>query len=164
MSEVSVAEMTPEERKLATDELRQQLELMGLKPHHNAKYETLKELLDENIKPKTKEITSTQSSRVALRKACIKMVRIRLQCMNPAKAQFKGEYFTSGNDVVGTIRDFVPYNCEEAEDMLVPRILVNCIKERMYTRATDKPKNRGFVEGVQQNVQLVPEFVVAELD
>lgn len=97
-----------------------------------------------------------EEKRVRLRKDAFKLIRVRIQCMNPLKKAMQGEVFTVSNSVVGTYRKFVPYNVESDEGWLVPQIMLNMIKERKFNQIRYEKKN-----GLQiPKAHLVKEFAI----
>lgn len=79
--------------------------------------------------------------RQRLRRDALKLVRVRITCMNPLKKEFKGEVFTVSNSVVGTYRKFVPYNTESDEGWLIPKIMLNMLRERKFNQIRFETKN-----------------------
>lgn len=57
-----------------------------------------------------------------------KLVRVRINCMNPNKRDWQGEIITVANAVVGTFRKFIPFN--NTEGYHVPQIILQAIRER----------------------------------
>ena len=157
--------MTEEELKLHREDLTTRLKQMGITARHNERIENLEAKLNEALNPEpvpAKARISNSSSVSEMKKHCRELINVRVQCMNPAKQQFKGEFATSGNDVTGAIRHFVSYNCEAGNDQWVPRIILELLKHRKYTQSSDIPKEH-FKSGAMQSRTLVPEFIVAEL-
>jgi hypothetical protein len=91
------------------------------------------------------------------RKAAHSLVRIRLACMNPAKADWDGEIITVQNRVMGTIRKYIPFNAENGYH--VPQMLLNVLRTKQCQ--TFHTVTRGGVK-VRQG-KLVPEFAIEVL-
>lgn len=91
-------------------------------------------------------------------------IRIKLICNNPEKRAHKGEYFGVGNSF-GTLKAFVPYNCSTADDMMVPRGLVEVIRMREYlhVRELTEKERRETGSAVMHITQYSKEFTVVEL-
>jgi hypothetical protein len=66
-------------------------------------------------------------AKMQLKREALKLIRIRLSCMNPAKKEWDGEIFTVGNSLVGSITKFVPFNVDSWH---VPQILLYQLQER----------------------------------
>lgn len=89
----------------------------------------------------------------------LKLVRVNITCMNPNKRQWKGELFSVGNRVIGTVKKFVMFNTPEG--FHVPAVLLNMIKARecqIFVEVT-LPNGKKTKKGT-----LIPEFSIQELD
>lgn len=53
----------------------------------------------------------------------MKLIRLRIANMNPAKADLNGEIFTVANKVIGTVRKFVPYGDATENGYHVPNVI-----------------------------------------
>lgn len=69
------------------------------------------------------------------------LVRVRVTCMNPAKAEWEGEIFTAGNSVVGSFTKYVPFNNDEGWH--IPRIIYQMMKDRMCQIFVSAKDSRG---------------------
>ncbi len=67
--------------------------------------------------------------KVRKRKEAHKLVRVRVSCMNPMKKEFQGEYFTFGNDVVGTITRYIPFQNVETH---VEQVFLEVLRGRKF--------------------------------
>jgi hypothetical protein len=88
-----------------------------------------------------------------------KLIRINAVCMNPAKKDWAGEIYTTGNNQIGTFRKFVQFNTDDG--FHVPSIIFEMMKERKFQQfKTEKTSN-----GVSKRVgKLVTEFAIQVLD
>ena len=99
----------------------------------------------------------------------LKQVRIRLTCMNPSKAELKGEMVTVGNAIIGTVTKFIPFSPDFYVDGYhVPNIIYKELKARKFNHVTTKKNEKGLPEPVQQmvnefNIELLPMLTEAEL-
>lgn len=88
-----------------------------------------------------------------------KLVRVRINCMNPNKRDWSGEIITVANAVVGTFRKYIPFN--NTEGYHVPQIILQAIRERQC---------QIFVNGTNTQGQrikrptLINEFAVEVLE
>lgn len=94
------------------------------------------------------------------------LVRIRVQCMNPTKAEWEGEIFTAGNGVVGTFSKYVPFNSDEGWH--VPRIIYNMMKARMcqvFQTETDHRGNKVRKGKLKRefSIEVLPPLTIEEL-
>lgn len=89
------------------------------------------------------------------------LVRVRISCLNPAKAALQGEIVTVGNRYVGTVRKFIPFGEATDNGYHVPRILLDELKSRRFNSVKTKKGDKGAIEVTQR---LVPEFAIEELE
>lgn len=124
-----------------------------------AREQVLSEPLAVNSDLPVAEQNTELSLRRKLRLEMLKLVRIQIACLNPAKAELPGEIFTVHNDVVGTIKKFVPYN-EAGESYHVPFFMLKFLKRKKYLQIKDPPK------GSRQppTTKMVPEFAITILE
>lgn len=125
---------------MSEEQVNQDLELaaqkqladdLGLKYHPTIGLDKLKEKIAEFVANGASEEEESEAPAKARRTPAeikadaLKLVRFRMTCMNPAKKEYDGEYFMTGNKILGTIKKYVPYNV----DWHAPQIIVNMIKE-----------------------------------
>ncbi len=93
------------------------------------------------------------------RKEANRLVRVRITCMNPDRTEHPGEIFTVANNVVGTVRKYVPFGADEG--WYVPQMILNVMKERKCQVFTNKrlPNGQTIKKG-----KLVNEFAIEYLD
>jgi hypothetical protein len=103
------------------------------------------------------KVETKNAFRLRKKREASELVRIQITCMNPNKREYDGEIFMAGNSVVGTYRNFVPFDTV----WHVPRVVFNMIKQRRCQVTTTRkgPKNRPIKEG-----KLIREYSVVELD
>jgi hypothetical protein len=103
-------------------------------------------------------LTPAQKRNQAIKDAN-KLVRIRINCMNPAKRDWSGEMLSVSNSVVGTYKKFVPFS--NAEGWHVPHIIVQALQEKMcqiFVNGTN-------AQGVKiKRAQLIKEFSIEIMD
>ena len=75
--------------------------------------------------PVMSEYQKTQMQRME----AMKLMRVVVSCMNPAKQAWEGEIFTVSNDIVGTVKKFVPFNVDTGYH--IPHIIYEQLMERM---------------------------------
>lgn len=145
--------------------LKQRLDMMGVKYHHKAGVETLRKLLQDALNPPVEEeaVPTARTQKMSARKEALlkatALIRCQITCMNPHKRDWQGEIFTAGNGIIGTVKKFVPYNCEAANSFHIPRILVSAMRDRKYLQT----RSIKTTSGARQESFYVPEFVVVEL-
>ena len=114
--------------------------------------------------PKVKSATGTDEESPAakkLRLKCegLKLVRVRITCMNPTKKEWEGEIFTVSNNAVGTVKRYVPYNVEDGWH--VEQILLNQLRERQCQIFVTEKDSRG---NKIRKGKLIREFAIEVLD
>jgi hypothetical protein len=160
------------EEVLVQDELaslKARADLLGLTYHPNIGLAKLREKVnavqagepdptDRGEVPAAKPAESDNQKRNRLKREANELIRIRVTCMNPAKAEWEGEIFTVGNSLVGSIKKYVPFNADEGWH--VPKIMYEQIRDRqcqIFTTATDSRGNK------VRKGKLIREFAVEVL-
>lgn len=103
---------------------------------------------------------SADELRDQARAEATKLIRINVTCMNPLKTEWEGEMFTVGNNLVGTLSKFVPFNT--VDGWHVPYIIYLMIKERQFQQFSAKKVKPG--QPTSRVTKLVREFAVEVLD
>lgn len=77
----------------------------------------------------------------------MKLVRIRIQCLDPKKADLNGEILTIANKHLGTIKRFVPYGETTDDGWHVPYIIYKELERRRFLsiRTVKDPKTKQLV-------------------
>lgn len=102
-----------------------------------------------------------KSLRAVLHERHMKLIRIRVTCMNPAKKELKGEFFTVANKHLGNVTKFVPFGEATEGGYHVPEIIYKMMQRRKYVSiTTSKDKATGYE---RQNKTLVREFAIEVL-
>lgn len=110
---------------------------------------------EQDVQDEEKQPADIQAERRQQRLDLLKLVRIQIACVNPNKAGLPGEIFTVHNDVVGTVKKFVPYN-EAGEAYHVPMVLLKFLKRKKFMQIKDPPKG----SRASATQKLVPEFAI----
>jgi hypothetical protein len=88
----------------------------------------------------------------------LKLVRIRVACMNPVKANMKGDIFSVGNSEMGMIKKYVPFNAEQGWH--VPNLILQEMKNKKFvSHYTVKVGNK-----MVNKHKLIPEYSIEILD
>ena len=105
------------------------------------------------------EVEETEGAkRLRLKRKANELIRIRVSCMNPAKAEWEGEIFTCGNSLIGSVKKFVPFNAEEGWH--VQRIIYEQMKERQCQIFVAVRDARG---NTSRKGKLIKEFAIEVL-
>lgn len=151
------------------DTLKARADLMGVSYHPKISAEKLEEKIaahlagdgkdDKEVKEEAvKEDESVAEKRSRMKQEAMKLVRIRLTCMNQAKKNWKGELITVANNLVKSSR-YVPFNAQD-NGWHVEQIILNVLRERKYAVFQDEPNGKG---GTVRRSRLVPEFAIEVL-
>jgi hypothetical protein len=99
--------------------------------------------------------------RMKQRKEQLRLVRVRITNLNPAKKDLRGEIFTVANAYVGTQRKYIPYGEESDVGYHMPFIIYNELKDRKFVSIKTRKGPNG-----QQIVdqRIVSEFAVELLE
>lgn len=109
----------------------------------------------------------THAQRVnRLKKDAGRLIRIRLTCMNPAKAEWPGEIISVGNASVGSFSKFVPFNAEEGWH--VPHIIYKALVDRqcqVFVTTTDTRGNKTRKGKLIREfaIEILPDLTAEEL-
>ena len=150
--------------------LKDRATTMGIQFHPNIGVEKLREKLDGVLSPvepdtptKTKETIAQRNAR--LRKEAIKLVRVNLTCMNPAKSSWGGEFISVGNNAIGFIKRFIPFEAEDGWH--IPAVFLEVLKERKFqTFYTTKINGHKVKKGKlikEFAIEILPDLSVDEL-
>ena len=88
------------------------------------------------------------------------LVRIKITCLNPLKAELPGELVSIGNSYLGSVRKFVPFGESTDGGYHVPRIIFEHLKSRQYNAVKTKKLPNGGTEVLQR---VLPEFAIEVL-
>lgn len=161
--------------------LKERATLMGLKFHPSISLDKLREKVNaatnESDEPDVEVVSAKavapvieetmNQKRNRLKKEALALVRIRLTCMNPAKAEWEGEIFTIGNALIGSVKKFVPFNADDGWH--VPAIILKQLQERqcqVFVSAKDARGNnvrRGKLIK-EFAIEILPPLTKTELD
>lgn len=147
--------------------IKNQLTSMGIKFHHNAKLETLRNLLTDALEPAVPVGTPMETLRPATKIDPIakakEMVRVSITCRNPHKGARRGEFFTIVNSKMGAVKAFIPYNCKEAEDCYIPRMFIDFLRQREYLHTVELSPEEQRDTIIMHRTGWLKEFAVVEL-
>ena len=167
--------------------LMAQAKVMGLSVSNNITVEKLRERIAEHTaKPAVTTddaageveemgehaIPSSKSIHVLrkeMRLEAMALVRVRIGNMDPKKAGLQGEIHTLHNDLIGTIKQFVPYGDATENGWMLPKILVDHLKSKQFQhiRSYTDPKTKQVkVETAMRNefvIETLPQLTASEL-
>lgn len=152
--------------------------LMGIQFSNNIGVDALKAKINEKIngeKPAEPEENDEEelppTSPAALAKPAqtlrqrllqdnMRLIRIRISCMDPKKKDLPGEIFTVANRFIGTVRKFVPFGDATEGGYHVPYVIFKLLRKRKYLSITTKKNKNGQDEVI---TKYLPEFAIEEL-
>lgn len=161
--------------------LKDRADRLGLKYHPSISAEKLREKIaahladqpdPEAAAPKAvaaaaPAVETEGQKRHRLKQEALKLVRIRVTCMNPAKKEWDGEIFTVGNAAIGSVKKFVPFNVEDGWH--VPNCIYEMMKNRMCqvfvtgkTRAGVTTREGKLIR--EFAIEVLPQLSQEELD
>jgi len=120
----------------------------------NSSVEVLPEEVLIKAVPSAVKETATERDR-RLKKEQTTLIRLQITCMNPTKSSWGGEIFTVGNQVVGSVRRYVPYN----EPWHVESILMDMIEDRQCQVFQNMRENGANV----MRGKIIKEFAIERL-
>lgn len=164
---------------IAPDELtalKSRADLLGIQYHPSIGLEKLREKVNGAVTSKdgkepaaaadmlekqdTVDVVETDGQfRARNKREANELIRLRVTCMNPSKAEWDGEIFTAGNSVVGSFKKYIPFNADEGWH--VPRIIYNQIKERECQIFVSSRDERG---NTVRKGKLIKEFAIEIMD
>ena len=172
--ETNLIEDTQEDEVVVQDELdalKARANLLGVKFHPSISLEKLREKVnaavtsdgaatseEEAKDPAEPKQETIGEKRKRLKTEALKLVRIRLTCLNPAKKEWEGEIITVGNSLIGSVKKFVPFNADDGWH--VPYVIYQQLKERqcqIFYTATDARGNK------VRKGKLIKEFAIEVL-
>jgi hypothetical protein len=152
------------------DALKARADLLGISYSPRIGADKLREKIklamsDEGEKddePEEKAPLSRAQLRQKIRKESMKMVRVRIANMNPAKADLRGEFFTVASKYLGVVKRFVPFGEETDDGWHIPKIIYDEIKARKFLHVKSR-KDRKNNNNLIVSQRWVPEFSIEVL-
>ncbi len=160
-----------DEHKAQLDELKSQADLLGLAYHPSIGMDKLREKLaehkagNETTSMEDGPVTSTLLQRKREAKlAATKLVRVKVACMNPNKKAHKGTLRSAGNDLVGTVKRFIPFN----KIWHVEAILLKQLQKAAFTQFEEVNTKDGItikrpISVKEFSVEVMPDLTKEEL-
>lgn len=117
------------------------------------------------VQTKDERFNSTRQKIVA---EAMKLVRIRLTCMDPSKKDLNGEIFTIANRYLGTVRKFVPYTEAGGDGWHVPHCIYTHLKSMRFqaVRVVKAANGRERIitsDAPAFSIEVLPQLTAAEL-
>lgn len=155
------------------ENLKSRAEKLGVKFHPSISAEKLREKIKAaqsegeggvGEQPEVKSATGTieespAAKKLRMKREALKLVRVRITCMNPAKKEWEGEIIAVANNAVGTVKRYVPFNTEDGWH--VEHILLEQLRERQCQIFVTEKDSRG---NKVRKGKLIREFAIEVLD
>ena len=152
------------------ENLKSRAEKLGVKFHPSISAEKLREKIKAHqtdgegeageAEPKAEDTTENPSlKKLRLKREALKLVRVRITCMNPAKKEWEGEIITVANNAVGTVKRYVPFNTEDGWH--VEHILLEQLRQRQCQIFVTEKDSRG---NKVRKGKLIREFAIEVLE
>jgi hypothetical protein len=168
--------------------LKQRAAMMGITHSNNISIETLKAKIaakmDGTPDPEAEQLSQPQTNpldpKAEARKAVtsmrqrvynenMKLIRLRIQNLDPKKKDLPGEIITVANRVLGTVSKFIPYNEVSDGGYHVPYVIYKMMVRRQFQNITITKNPRTGREQVKYTLakefalEVLPPLTPAEL-
>lgn len=155
-----VLEAAIEEAPNELDMLKQRARLLGITHSGNIGADTLRQKISEHLSALDGESTTTATTeqvnaldpeqppvkKMTLRQKLymenMRLVRIRIQNLDPKKKDLHGEIFVVANEYIGNVKKFIPYGEVSDVGYHVPYVILKQLQRRKFLNIrTTKGKN-----------------------
>lgn len=180
--------VTEETELTEIDMLKKRADMMGIVYSNNIGLDTLKErvanamqgIKEEPEKPvedlvdPSLEIDKRKakiSKREFAIKESMKLIRCRINNLNPDKQDLPGEIITIGNELIGTVSKFIPFGEQTEDGYHIPQIIYDELQSRKFLNIrTKRDRNNRNQIHVEQNwakeyaIEVLPQLTTEELN
>ena len=162
--------------------LKQRATLMNIKFSNNISVEKLREKIEaaqvkdepvveaavnplgEKQEASVKKMTLGQK----IRAEQTRLIRVRIQNLDPKKKDLPGEIITVANEYMGTVRKFVPFGEVTDNGYHIPYCIYEFLKERKFINITTRKGKNGLpdiraTEAREFSIEVLPPLTEAEL-
>jgi hypothetical protein len=157
------------------ESLKQTATTMGISFHPNIGIDKLKEKIGAKREPSlveeyaAEELETMVASQVVAvpsaetlvaermtkrRNDALRLVRVRVTCMNPIKGNIKGEILSAGNAEIGFVKKMIPFNAEQGWH--IPNILLTVLRNKQFMSHYEIKVGNKRVK----KHRLVPEYAI----
>lgn len=166
--------------------LKQRATLMNIKFSNNISVEKLREKIEaaqsatDEEEPVVEVATTNPLSQEApvvkkmtlgqkIRQEQLRMVRVRIQNLDPKKKDLPGEIITVANEYMGTVRKFVPFGEATDNGYHIPYCIYEFLKNRKFVNITTKKGKNGQLQVSHADVrefsiEVLPQLTQEELN
>lgn len=178
-------ETTAVDVKQEREALKARCQLLGIQTQGNQSNETLRAL----IRAKQDEMDAaarqanpaafdeavetsegrTPSLREYLKTEALKLVRVRISCMNPQLAKMGSVIITTGNEYTGTVRKVVFFGEKTENGYHIPQIILNVLQRRKFQQVVEERNHKGHLVPRARwmkefNIEILPPLTQKELN
>lgn len=90
-----------------------------------------------------------------------KLIRIRINCMDPKKQDLPGEFFTVANEHIGTVRKYVPFGEQTEGGYHVPACILDMLRTREFLSITTT--THPVTKAITTKTRYIKEFAIEVL-
>lgn len=115
--------------------LKETADTLGISYHPNIGEDALSKKIADHTSAVVETTTVKRRNinlREHLKQQSMKLVRIRISCLDPKKKDLLGEIFTVANEYIGTVRKFVPYGDATDDGYHVPHCLYEMLNNSQF--------------------------------
>ncbi|HGV0335110.1 TPA: hypothetical protein ACNFR3_002696 [Escherichia coli] len=163
--------------------LKQRATLMNIKFSNNISVEKLREKIEAaqaKDEPEVKEAAVNplgEKQEAGVKKMTLgqkiraeqtRLIRVRIQNLDPKKKDLPGEIITVANEYMGTVRKFVPFGEVTDNGYHIPYCIYEFLKERKFINITTRKGKNGLpdiraTEAREFSIEVLPPLTEAEL-
>ena len=176
---------TTVDTKQEREALKARCQLLGIQTQGNQSNETLRALIrakQEDMDAAARQanpaafdeagVTSegrTPSLREYLKSEALKLVRVRISCMNPQVAKLGSVIITTGNEYTGTVRKVVFFGEKTENGYHIPQIILNVLQRRKFQQVVEERNHKGHLVPRARwmkefNIEILPPLTQKELN
>lgn len=163
--------------------LKQRATLMNIKFSNNISVEKLREKIEAaqaKDEPEVKDAAVNplgEKQEAGVKKMTLgqkiraeqtRLIRVRIQNLDPKKKDLPGEIITVANEYMGTVRKFVPFGEVTDNGYHIPYCIYEFLKERKFINITTRKGKNGLpdiraTEAREFSIEVLPPLTEAEL-
>ena len=148
---------------ISVEKLREKIEAAQAKDEPEVK-ESAVNPLGEKQEAGVKKMTLGQK----IRAEQTRLIRVRIQNLDPKKKVLPGEIITVANEYMGTVRKFVPFGEVTDNGYHIPYCIYEFLKERKFINITTRKGKNGLpdiraTEAREFSIEVLPPLTEAEL-
>ena len=125
--------------------LKERADKLGIQYSSKIGIETLRAKVNAKLEEQTikdEKQLSKAELREKIKKEQLKLVRIKLTCLNPMKKAWRGEILTVANSVIGTVKKFIPFEPKfYTNGYHVPYCIYKLLEDKTFLNIVTSEKN-----------------------